>query len=797
MNKIFFLIAILFSLSVKAQDISGKLLEENEQKAPISFATMALYKSQDSTLVQAVVTDADGNFAFDKISKGNYYIQVSMIGYERKKISPVTFNGDKLSLGNVGVKEDNLQLQEIVVEGRQEVIEQTESGTIVNANANLTQTGGTAVDILRNVPGVTVDADGNITLRGTGANILIDGRNSSLGNNLQQIPASAIESIEILNSPSARYDAAGEGGVINIKLKKNKKQGLNGSVGATVGSQDLYAATLRLNYKAKNVNFFGGYDMRSDKRFGYNIGDRVTFGSIINQRLDQYRAFDNQDQSHNVTAGMDIDLSKKTRITLEGLYNYNRDGGVDALSSIFTDSNTQSITSINNRRGNDFGENQLMEYSLSFKHALRQKGQEISGFYTYSNNNRVENTDIFSETSQANGTITNTVQQKLYNRDPFQLHVFQIDLTQPIKGEVLTLETGYKINYRGLNTESGILNWENNTQSWVAQNVNNFKYEEQIHALYFLLKGKKNKWSYNAGLRAEQTFVTGISDFDNVRFNKEYLNFFPNVRLNYQFDKANSLRVSYAARINRPNTGFLNPFRDVSDSLNIRTGNPNLDPEIVHAIELSYSLIKEKFTFSPTLFYRYRDNAIQRTVTVDNRGISTVFPLNVGFAYTYGLDLVTTYQFAKWWDINFNFSLFQNEVQGLNNGAVTDLVRSSTSWTTRAINNFTLWKDLKMQITANYGSPIATAQGELLERFSVEAGLQKNLMDKKAKLGFVATDILNTLQFGFSAFGDGFTQSRVFKRNTQRFIISFSYQFGKPFQERRKRAIGEENRMDD
>ncbi len=798
---LFIFITCFFILQSQAQTISGNLLEETT-KEPVSFATLALYKALDSTFVQAVITDVEGKFNFPKVANGNYYLEVNMLGYERKKISGVQVNGNNFNpvFKDLSVKEDKVKLEEVVVEATKEVIQQTESGTIVNADANLTQTGGTAVDILKNVPGVVVDSDGNITLRGTGANILIDGRNSSLGNNLQQIPASAIESIEIINSPSAKYDATGEGGIINIRLKKNKKQGLNGTAGASIGSQDLYTTSLRLNYKAQKINFFGGFDTRYSNSIGYNLADRNTFPTVnnpltVNLRTDQYRTANDYDQSYNIVAGMDFDLGKKTRITLEGLYNYNKGAGFDNLSSTFIDRASQLTTSINNRKSNDVAENQLMEYTLSFKQGLKQKGQELSGFYTYSNNNRSENTNVFSETRQPSGITTGTSQQRLYNKDPFQFHVAQLDFVQPIKDEVLVLETGYKINYRTIRTESGIQNLEAVSQQWIDQTTNKFNYDEQVHALYFLLRGKKDKWSYNAGLRAENTIASGATDFNNLRFSKDYLNFFPNLRVNYQINKANSIRASYSARINRPSTGNLNPFRDVSDSLNIRTGNPDLNPEIIHAAELNYGFSIEKFSFTPTFFYRYRDNSIQRTVSVDNNAISTFFPRNVGYAYTYGLDLTSTYQPLKWWDMSANFSLFENVVQGLNNDVI-DVARSSISWTGRFINNFTFWKDLKMQVTASYSSPFTTAQGELIERYFVDFGMTKNVLKKKGRVGFVVTDVFNTLEFGFSSFGDNFTQTRLFKRNTQRFILSFTYQFGKPFQERRRRVIGDENRED-
>ncbi|WP_026999823.1 outer membrane beta-barrel family protein [Eisenibacter elegans] len=786
----------LSNIGVYAQGVKGQLFEEGSQE-PLPMAVVVLYGAKDSAMVKSAVSNIEGQFQLDQLKPGQYYLEVNMMGYQKTKIPLEYKGGNWVDMGAIQAKSSSVGLEEVVVQARQEMMINTAEGTLIRADANIAQAGGTVLDLLRNVPGVVVDADGNVTLRGTSVNVLIDGRNSGLAggiggqSNLAQIPASAVETIEISPTASAKYDAEGEGGVINIRLKKAKNDGNNGSVNLSAGTQDLYSGSVRLNMKRNKVNVFVGYDGRFDRRLGFATTDRRIFGEN-NFGISQRNEFNNTDYSHNFLGGIDYDLTPRTRIGFEGLYTLNYRDDDESLRSRFLDAN-QALTEQNLRTNREIDNRTMYEFAFTFRHRFTQKGRELSASYSQTGRDRTENTDISTFLLDAEGAQLNQdpFLQRTLNQDPYTLSTAQIDYTQPL-AKNHTLETGYKAIIRNLRTNTGIDNFRRNDQVWDPVVANRFNYDEQVHALYLIFKGRlSEKWDYNLGLRAEQTFVEGLSNADNNRFRKEYFNFFPNLRIGYQIAQTQTIRLNHATRINRPGFWWLNPFVDITDSLNIRTGNPDLDPEIIHSTELTYNWIGKKFTFSPSLFFRFRENAIQRVVTVDEFGVSTFRPLNAGTAYTAGVEMVGTWQVADWWDMNANYSLFQNQVNATGVDAI-DVVQSTLSWNARLISNFTLPKDFRLQFIGNYSSPFAIAQGEIIERYFVDLGLQTKIMQKKGTLGLVVTDVFNTLEFGFRTFGDTFEQSRVFKRNTQRVILSFSYQFGKASrdQDRRRRSGG-------
>jgi outer membrane receptor protein involved in Fe transport len=769
--------------------ISGKVMDEATGK-PVEFATVVLKKSGETQMYKGGNTDLNGDFMFDNIPLGAYQLEVAFVGYKAKTIPNIALSAQapQVVMSQLSLSGDEKILNEVVIQGQKEFIQTTPDAIIIKPEANVTQAGSTATDVLQNVPSVQVDQNGNISMRGGRPNILINGRSSGFGdmrrgggmmgfNPLDQINAEDIESISISNNPSARFDAEGGGGLIDIKLKRDRQLGTHGQVNLGYGApRNRVNGNLRINHRTKNMNMFLSYGARFDKRKNLSETDRTTYdalGESITQLLDQEQNGINRNQNHNIRIGGDYYFTEKTTLQAEASYSTRFGKSEDFLESLFFDENGDLAVTTNQKTNNEQKSNNF-EYNLTFRHEFKKAKQNITASFV-----QVFSDDDGESLLAVESTETTQNRSRLSESDNQNINTnFQLDYAHPIGSKGL-LETGYKLSLRDLNTDS---DFENKTGDvWERDDLlsNEFEFQEQVHAGYIAYKNSLGKWDYSVGIRAEQVMMEGnvFSTQPTVGFEKDFLNFFPTARIAYNVDDTQFLKISYNKRISRPNFGDLNPFRDITNPLNIRTGNPDLNPEFNHNFELGYSKVWEKYTFSPTVFYRHQTDVVQRITTLldDDSSITISKPENIGLARNYGIELMGTAQWTKWWDMNTSFSMAQNEIEATEEGRGIDS-RVST-WNARFNSNFTFWENSRLSVNAFYNSPRAIAQGTIRPIYAFGIGFQKPILNKKGSIGFNVRDIFYTMRFGSETRGANFIQTTNTRRDTRMVMVNFRYRF--------------------
>lgn len=810
MKKTTFIFNILFIsfvtvVNIQAQSIIG-ILHDTKTNKPVEFAVIGLFKAgdlQQNVAIATTTSGLDGKFALNNLQYGTYDLVISMIGYDKKRLPQLTINATKTSLNlhKVMMTSSILNLDEIVIEGKREFIQANEDGITVKADNNISQQGGSALDVLRNIPGITVDNDGNISLRGTSANILINGRNSALtgtsrGGGLESLPASAIKDISISTNPSAKYDAAGVGGVINIQLKKGIKTGTNALITLGASNRDRYNGSIRVNRRTSRFNWFVSYDARRNARRVWFDNERELFNDNTSARfLVQDRDGDRIDINHSVKLGGDWFINKKTTLSLEGLVGLEKQDEPEFLISKFGHLRT-TLDSITHTYNTEKEDNQVFEVALIFSRKFKKKGQNLNFSVSTNFGTEVESQDVVTNFLQQNTTLIDSVGlQRSANNNLNNITNVQLDYTHPI-GKRLKLETGYKAIIRDMNLDFDQEIYDETTQTYLLSPIlsNEFKYDEQVHAAYATLKGKlRKKIGFNLGLRAEQVYLTAQSD-NTSPFENKYFNLFPSARITYNLRKGEFFKISYSKRIRRPRFRLLNPFRDISNPNNIRVGNPELGPELTHSAEVGYNKVWHKISIIPSLFYRHTTNVIQRFSETDPNNSSALIrrPVNLGTATTYGVEFIVVGNLVKWWDFNASYAFFNREIDARN--AETDLITSNTSWNAKLQSNWKLGKNTNLQLTGNYRAPIVRAQGTRRAFHSIDLGFRHRFLKKRATFGLVFSDIFNTREFGFDSFTDDFASSGRYKRESQIIRVSLTYQLGKRFKTSIKKGRGNRRR---
>ena len=787
---LFFLLAFVL-ISSKGVSQENKSIQGvvSSAEGHLQYANVLLFHGLDSIKpLHAIITDSSGRFAFTNLQSGTYTIKVLLIGYtSNQRVITLSADQKNIDLGMINLKILSKELESINISGQKKLIEKTAQGFVVNASANLTQVGGTLTDLLRNTPTKVVDGDGAVTLRGKTPMILINGRNSSF-TNTDQIASSSIESIEIINNPSAQYDAAAESGIINVKLKKNKQNGFNGAmvVGTGYGARGRFNSSVLLNNKTSKWNIGAGYDNRFAGRTRGLTGDRTNFNLIDVYSINQTRADKRTEALQNMKFTVDYSPNSNNQISFEALKNFTGENNNEFLTS--TISNQQKLFgSKTTRQSIEITNEKLSEYAMNYNRKFSDKRKSFTSSISTSIGNEKQNTDI---TSQAYDVLDlkkgNEFLQKTNNYQNTTLTNLKADYVQPIS-ERSELLTGYKGTLRNMDADFQVRDKINGA---LIQNIlasNNFKFNEQIHAGYIQLNsysGTKDNptFKYDMGLRGEGVSNDGVVKTTNQTFKNNYFKLFPSAGIAYFKNADEFWKINYSRRINRPGLGQLNPFIDITDSLNPHGGNPDLKPELVNSLELGYSKDLKAFNFYSVVFYRHANNAIRSFTIFKPNGVALIIPVNFGNVSTYGLEQVTTVKASRVYDFNLSFSLFQQKYEGSN--VAKDVVNNVFSWYGKWINNFTTWKGGKLQVTAVYNSPLATPQGKRVAIYYTDLGFQQKLGKENGRLGLVISDLFNTQRNGFVQNTKDFTFTRKSKIDSRAILLTFALTIGGKFKEK-------------
>ena len=754
-------------------------LQDSLTKSGLEFTSVAVLKVRDSSIVGGTLTNGKGQFSIEALQPGKYFLRISAIGYRKMDSKPFMLNpmDPTKDFGIVYVASSQKNLKEVEVQGERADYVNSLDKKIYNVEKDLISTGGTASDVLRNVPSVNVDIDGKISLRGSeNLTILIDGKPSSLGGGdkaslLQQLPAGSIDQIEIITNPSARYDAEGMAGIINIKTKKDKRSGINGSLTLGAGTRDKYNAGVSLNNRTKKTNLNVSYNFREETRRSSGFSTRQNFIAFLNPLEDSESEGRNQNFNNSFRSSLDINLSNNTTLGFSGGYSEKSEGKYELNNTAYIDSSSNDAGGFY-RMTNSTGENKNMEGGVDIRHMIPGTKREWSASANYSNSHNID-ADKFL-------TVDSAFQYTSLDRDvEFTTFVAQSDYTHPINQNA-KFESGLKGTFRTSDNDQVGLN----RNGFDLANTNHFIYSDEITAAYLQFAGKapalfkKEKFvELQGGVRVENTKIIGNAEVDSDDFEYNYTNLFPSAAIKYTVKEKNDFQLVYSKRVNRPNPQNLNPFTDISDVRNVRTGNPRLQPEYIDSYEFNYFRKIKEHSVSATLYYRYTKNLISRFRSIDSlTGVSTMTFINYSSSANTGLEIVVKNQFGKAVSSTTTFNYFNNKINGENIDAA--LQSTSNNWTLRGNINIKASKTTSLQITGMYMSAIRNPQGTFRGMSGIDIGARRDFMKGKLNLSVNITDIFDTRKMVIHNVGEGFVYDAERKRESQVANFTLVYRFG-------------------
>lgn len=803
---------LVVTFTVNAQNtarINGKLVDATNSK-PLDFATIILLDPANK-IAKTAQTDSNGNFRMDAVAFGNYQLKISYVGYNTVLKNVVLSAAQStLSLGSVKMAlSKNSVLKEVTVKGKKNAIQLGIDRKSFSVEQSLVSQGGSATDLLANVPSVSVDIDGNVSLRGSSSvRILIDGKPSLLGGSsiadvLQSIPASAIETIELITNPSAKYDPEGQSGIINIVLKKNSRQGLNGNASITGGIPKSFNTNVALAYQNKNINLYGNYSHRYGQRNSSGYSNRTNFLKTASGADTTYTFNQNSNNKRNFIGdffkiGMDYDLGEKTTIGLSSNINLrNREGSEAGNTQGIGQNENINSAIIRNTTQNEKGNN--YNFNLDFSRKFKKPKEELTSNISFGKGKEDETEYFYTNTYnyvRRPNTINNLTQQNLTNGN-FRNWNLQLDYTNPLT-KTSQLEAGFRTT---LSRNASDFNADtlNNFGEFVndPRISTNFVYDEKIHAVYANYQKQLGNFGVQAGLRAEKALINTALLDSGKTFNQDYFRIYPSVFLTQKFTGEQTLQLSYTRRVNRPRDRQIIPFLDRSDALNYRTGNPNLKPEDVHSFELSYAKYWKSTTLTSSLYYRQTNGAIQNIRSAyDNTGIQLTRFENVAKATTSGLELIGRTDITNKWNVTSNLNFYKTAVKGDPSLGLVD--NNGFAWNGNITSNVTLPYNLSGQVRFDYQAPQVIAQGKTKTNYGFDAGIRYDFLAKKvASLSLNARDIFNTRRFG-SVTSDATFYNVTQRRYSSRQInLTFSYRFGRTLDQMNKKKDKKDDQQRD
>ncbi len=763
MNKtsLFFVVFTFTILNVFGQkpqnnqlSVVGKIIDSNT-KEPLEYATIVL-KNQKTKQLSGGITDEKGNFNI-KINPGTYDISFEFISFKTQEIPNKIINST-LNFGTIELSEDTDKLDEIVIIAEKSTVEIRLDKRIYNVGKDMTVKGGSASDVLDNVPSVDVDVEGNVSLRGNeNVRILIDGKPSALvglsgTDALRQLPADAIERVEVITSPSARYDAEGTAGILNIILRKGVATGLNGSMNATIGDPKQYRIASNVNFRTNKFNFFTNLGYRNSSGPGKFLTNLSIFeNESFNSLRVEDRDFERNRNGYNINVGLEYFLSKKSSIT--GTYFY-RDSNNQNLStnniSVF---DVDDILEYSDLRIQDEDEiDNTSQISLNYTNNFNTSGHKLTVDVQYSDSEEIESASIDDSLATENNITTEKSKNTL----------IQTDYTLPI-GENTQFEFGYRGDFQDLNSNFLV----NRIPELDFNPSNNLIFEQNVNAIYSQLGNKINKFSYLLGLRTEITDVKVRLTNTNENFDYNYSELFPTINFGFERNDNQSFTLGYSRRLRRPRYWFLNPFESRNSQNIIYKGNPGLIPTFTNSFDLGFLQKIGKLTLNSSIYYQHSINAIQRVSRDEIRlldGVNQVItirePINLASEDRFGFELTANYNPSKKVRLSGSFNVFKQESKGVyeynkftidgisgeinSTPELQDLGNVNNSWFSRFNATFTLPGNIQMQNRLSYRGPRFTAQSESKGIFSTNIALSKDLFSENGTVVLNVIDLFNS-----------------------------------------------------
>ena len=795
--------------------VTGKVIEQ-ESKQPLEFANVII-QTADNVTVSGGLTDAQGQYSLD-VKPGTYNIKFDFISFK-----PVIITGKQLTentdLGTTPMAAEATVLKGVEITAERSTVEIKLDKRVYSVGSDMMVKGGTVSDVLDNVPSLSVDAEGNVALRGNqSVTILIDGRPSNLaGSNvaetLRLLPADSVDKVEVITNPSARYDAEGGGGIVNIILKKGKAGGFNGTVTANTGDPANHGISSSLNYRSTNYNLFSnlGYNYRNSP------GRSFTNSRYLDEETNETTSFTNERRrndrvrkGYNASVGMEWFLDKT--LTWTNSLSFRRNTGDTPTwtnyDNYFADG---SFNNASLRYSYEDDSESNVNYATNLVKKFNDKGHELKIDASVSKNMEDQHTAISNSITAGSSSTPNSNERTINDQNEDRA-VIQADYVLPI-GDNSRFEAGYRGSFSTLETDaraetlddSGV--WQNN-----ANYTNFLQYKEKINALYTQYGSKKGNFSYLFGLRWEDSNIDvnllNIADYHNKRYN----NFFPSAVLGYEFSKSSNVTLSYSRRINRPRGRFLNPFSGLQSNINIFRGNPDINPSKTHAIDLGYLKKWNTLTLNSSVYVNITDDSFQFvrqfsgdyvTEVVNGQTINTpvilTTPINLSKEYRAGFEFNLNYTPYKWWRLNGNLNLFRNQTKGdytftYNDGATGDAVTTyqnfnftAYTWTSRLNSKITLPGKIDWQLNGSYEAPQKNAQGKRLAQAGLNTALSKDVLKDKGTVSLNVQDIFNSRKMRNETYIPNQVQSySSMQWRVRQVTLSFTYRFNRNKNDKQK-----------
>ena len=811
-----FAITFLSVFSQKAQNnqisITGNIIDSNT-KEPLEYATVVL-NNEETKQLSGGITDEKGNFTI-KIIPGTYDISFEFISFKTIKISKKIINSS-LNFGTIKLSEDSDKLDEIVIIAEKSTVEIRLDKRIYNVGKDMTVKGGSASDVLDNVPSVDVDVEGNVSLRGNeNVRILIDGKPSALvglsgSDALRQLPADAIERVEVVTSPSARYDAEGTAGILNIILRKGVATGLNGSLNTTIGDPTQYRIASNINFRTKKINFFTNLGYRNSSSPGNFLTNLSTFeNESVNSLRIEDRDFERNRNGYNINLGLEYFLSNESSIT--GTYFY-RDSDNKNLSTntiqVFDANNILEFSDVRIQDEDEIDE--TSQISLNYTNNLNSSGHKLTIDFQYSDSKEIETAFIDDALASEKNITTENSKSTL----------IQSDYVLPI-GEHMQFELGYRGDFQDLNSNFLV----NRIPELDFNPSNNLIFKQNVNAIYSQFGNKINKFSYLLGLRTEITDVKVRLTNTNENFDYRYTEVFPTINFGLERTDNQSFTLGYSRRLRRPRYWYLNPFESRNSQNVIYKGNPGLIPTFTNSFDLGFLQKIGKLTLNSSIYFQHSVNAIQRVTRDEIRlldGVNQVItirePINLASEDRYGFELTANYNPSKKVRLSGSFNVFQQESKGLyeynkftideTSGAIIsspeiqDLGNINNSWFSRFNATFTLpWK-IQMQNRLSYRGPRYTAQSESKGMFSANIALSKDVFSEKGTLVLNVSDVFNSRKWRSTNFNPNkenptSINSQESQWRVRQISLNFTYRFNQKKNQGRERRGGEDYEGDE
>lgn len=753
-------------------EITGTVLEKNSQQ-PIEFATIMLADNSTQAAITGATTDADGQFTLRSTSQ-NIFVEISFIGFTPQKISTFNIENGKADLGTVLLSEDSETLEEVVVRAEKSSTEFKLDKRVFNVGKDLSSTGASALEVLNNVPSVNVDIEGQVSLRGsTGVQILINGKPSVLaseeGNALGTITAEMIDKIEVITNPSAKYEAEGTSGIINIVIKKEEREGLNGSVSVNTGTPHNHSVGLSLNRRTEKFNLFSqlGVGYRELPRESENENRNLIDDTSIFSEGTAYR----NEVFYNFVLGTDYHIDKNNVITLSGNFAYEVEDQPSDFIFKKTDGTGATIAEWSRSEVTE-ADNPKYQYELNYKRDFTDHKDHdlvvsaIGNFFGKDQSSEFTNTNILGDAAAADQqTRTDFRESK---------HTFKLDYTKPFT-KTITLETGAQYLLNHVSNDFAVNDLINNEWIENAGLTNIFEYDQNVLGVYGTGAYEGDKWGVKLGLRIEntdlRTFLVNTEEENDLNFT----NYFPTLHTSYKINESLSVQAGYSRRIYRPRLWDLNPFFNIRNNFSVRVGNPDLLPEFTDSYEVASIFIFEKVSFNFGVFHRYTTDVIERISTFENN-VNTFRPENIGTNRATGVELNGKYSLNKWLTLNgdVNYNYFSRE--GMFEATSFDF--SADQWTSKLTLKTKLpWK-VDFEVTGQYQSRVQTVQGEQSRNIFADLGLRKKILKGRGIFNFSVRDIFaSRIRETTVDQSDFFLYS--WGRRGRFITFGFSYGFGK------------------